>query len=142
METEQWLEEAILATNKSLRLVPNSILRQSIKSCRENGVSLVSLESAGNQVRMIDRERVTDLQERIPEPAETRPQPNDVKAIKQTYRKEIESCRFWINCMMGATKEMPVIFDLQPTDQKTDENIKRIIGNLADQINQDGKESH
>ncbi len=142
METEQWLEEAVLTTNRSLRLVPDGVLRQSMKSCREYGISLVSLESAGNQIGVIDGEKVTELRERIPEPAKTRPQPNDVRATKQRCRVEIESCRFWINCMMGATKEIPVIFDLQPTDQKTNENIRGILGNLADQIKQDGKESH
>jgi len=142
METEQWLEEAVLMTNRSLRLVPDSVLRQSMKSCREHGVSLMSMAGAGNQMGVIDREKVTELQERIPEPAKTRPQPNDVRATKQTCRVEIESCRFWINCMMGATKEMPVIFDLQPTDQKTDENIRGILGDMADQIKHDGKESH
>ncbi len=142
METEQWLEEAVLMTNRSLRLVPASVLRQSIKSGREHGAALVSMAGAGNQMGVIDGGKVTELQERIPEPAKIRPQPNDVRATKQTCRVEIESCRFWINCMMGATKEMPVIFDLQPTDQKTDENIRGILGDLADQIKQDGKESH
>ena len=142
METEQWLEEAMLMTNRSLRLVPDSVLRQSMKSCREHGVSLVSMESAGNQMGVIDGGRVAELQERIPEPAKTRPQPNDIRATKQTCRVEIESCRFWINCMMGATKEIPVIFDLQPTDQKTDEHIRGILGDLADRVKHDGKESH
>lgn len=142
METEQWLEEAVLTTNKSLRLVPDRILRESIKSCRENGVSLVSVKGTFSQAGMIDGEKVAELQERIPEPSRTRPQPDEVKTIRQMYRKEIESCRFWANCMMGAIKEMPVIFDLQPTDMKTDENIRIIIGNLADQIKQDDKESH
>ena len=137
METEQWLEDAVLTTNRSLCLVPASVLRQSIKSCREYGISLASVAGAGNQMGLIDGEKVTELQERIPEPGKTRPQRNDVWAIKQTHRVEIESCRFWINCMMGATKEMPVIFDLQPTDQKTDENIRRILGDLADRIKQD-----
>ncbi len=139
METEQWLEEAVLMTNRSLRLVPASVLRQSSQSCREHGVSLMSMAGAGNQVGLIDVEKVTELQERIPEPAKIRPQANDVCATKQTRRVEIESCRFWINCMMGATKEIPVIFDLQPTDEKTDKNIGRILGDLADRIKQDDK---
>ena len=40
METEQWLEQAMLMTNKSMRLIPDGVLRQSIKSCRERGISL------------------------------------------------------------------------------------------------------
>ena len=142
METEQWLEEAMLMTNKSLRLIPDGYLRQSIKSCREYGISLESAASAGGLMGLIDGERISELKERNPEPSNTKPRPNDVRATRKTHQVEIESCRFLMNCMMGATREIPGIFDLQPTDEKDDENIKRILGDMADRIKQDEKKSH
>lgn len=142
MENEQWLEEAMLMTNRSLRLIPDIYLRQSIKSWREHGIPLVSVASAGNQMRLIDEERINELKERIPEPSNTRPRPDDVRTTRKTLKAEIESCRFLMNCMIGATRELPVIFDLQPTDAKDDENIRRILGDMADRIMQGEKKSH
>ena len=141
METEQWLEEAILITNRSMRLMPDGVLRQSIESCREYGISLESVASTGYQMKLIDGEKINELKGRIPEPSKARPRPDDVKAIRKTHQAEIESCRFWINCMIGATREIPVIFDLQPTDEKDDANIRRIVGDMADRIIQDEKKS-
>jgi len=141
METEQWLEQAMLMTNRSMRLIPDGVLRQSIKSCREYGISLESMANASNQMRLIDGEKITEFQERIPEPSNTRPRPDDVRAIRKTYQVEIETCRFWMNCMLGATREIPVIFDFQPTDEKDDDNIRRIVGDMADRIIQDEKKS-
>ena len=142
METEQWLEQAMLMTNKSMRLIPDGVLRQSIKSCREHGISLESVASVSNQMRLIDREKITELKERVPEPSAARPRPDDVQSIRKTHQAEIESCRFWMNCMLGATREIPVIFDLHPTDEKDDANIRRIVGDMADRIMQDEKKSH
>jgi len=142
METEQWLEQAMLITNRSMRLIPDGVLRQSIKSCREHGISLESVASVSNQMRLIDREKITELKERVPEPSATRPRPDDVQSIRKTHQVEIESCRFWMNCMLGATREIPVIFDLHPTDEKDDANIRRIVGDMADRIMQDEKKSH
>jgi len=142
METEQWLEQAILITNRSMRLMPDGVLRQSIESCRERGISLESMAGAGNQMGLIDEEKITELQERITEPSNIRPRPDDVLAIRKTNQVEIETCRFWINCMMGATREIPVIFDFQPTDEKDDESIRRIVGGMADRIMQDEKKFH
>jgi hypothetical protein len=134
METEQWLEEAMLMINRSLRLIPDGYLRQSINSCREHDITLESVAGAGNRMGLIDEERITELKERIPEPANTRPRPDDVRIVRKTHQVEIESCRFLMNCMMGATRELPVIFDLQPTDEKDDENIRRILGDVAGRI--------
>jgi len=142
METEQWLEQAMLMTNKSMRLIPDGVLRQSIKSCREYDISLESMASASSQMGLIDEERISEFKERIPEPSYARPRPDDVKAIRKTHQSEIESCRFWINCMIGAMREIPVIFDLQPTDEKDDEHIRRIVGDMADRIIQNEKKSH
>jgi len=142
METEQWLEQAILITNRSMRLMPDGVLRQSIESCRERGISLESMAGAGNQMGLIDEEKITELQERITEPSNIRPRPDDVLAIRKTNQVEIETCRFWINCMIGATREIPVIFDFQPTDEKDDESIRRIVGGMAGWIMQDEKKFH
>jgi hypothetical protein len=142
METEQWLEEAMLMTNRSLRLIPDGYLRETIKSCRKQGITLESVASAGSQVRLIDEERISEFKDKIPEPSNTRPRPDDLRAIRKTLRVEIDSCRFWINCVIGATREFPVIFDLQPTDEKDDENIRRIMGDMADRIMQDEKQSN
>ena len=141
METEQWLEEAMLITNRSIRLMPDGVLRQSIESCREYGISLESVASTGYQMKLIDGEEITELKGRIPEPSKARPQPDDVRAIRKRHQVEIESCRFWMNCMMGATREIPVIFDLQPTDEKDNEHIRRIVGDMADRIMHGEKKS-
>ena len=142
MKTEQWLEQAMLMTNRSIRLIPDGVLRQSIKSCREYGIPLESMAGAGNQMRLIDEEKITELRERIPKPSNIRPRPDHVKAIRKTHQVKIETYRFWMNCMIGATREIPVIFDLQPTDEKDDDNIRRIVGGMADRIIQDEKKSH
>jgi hypothetical protein len=142
MENEQWLEEAMLITNKSLHLVPDGYLRESIKSCRDHGFSLESAASAVNQVGLINKEGITEIKERIPEPSSSKPRPDDIQSTRKTHKAEIESCRFLMNCMMGATKELPVIFDFQPTDEKDDENIRRILSDMADRIKQDEKKSH
>jgi len=142
METEQWLEQAMLMTNRSMRLIPDGVLRQSIKSCREYGIPLESMASVGNQMRLIDEEKITELKERIPKPSNIRPRPDHVKAIRKTHQVKIETCRFWMNCMLGATREIPVIFDFQPTDEKDDESIRRIVGGMADRIIQDEKKFH
>ena len=86
METEQWLEEAMFMTNKSLRLIPDVYLRKSIKSCREQGISLESVASAGSLMGLIDEERISELKERIPEPSNTRPRPKDLRAVRKTHQ--------------------------------------------------------
>lgn len=142
METEQWLEEAMLMTNRSLRLMPDRYLRETIKSCREQGVTLESVANASSQVRLVDKEQITGCKERILEPSSTRPRPDELRVIRKILRTETESCRFWLNSVMGGTRELPVIFDLQPTDEKDDENIRRILGDMANRIMQDEKKSH
>jgi len=99
------------------------------------------MANVSNQMRLIDGEKITEFQERIPEPSNTRLRPDDVQAIRKTHQIEIESCRFWMNCMLGATREIPVIFDLQPTDEKDDEHIRRIVGDMAERIMQDERKS-
>ena len=61
METEQWLEEALLLTNKSLHLIPEGVLRQSIESCRDQGVSLESVASTGSRMGLVDEARINEL---------------------------------------------------------------------------------
>jgi hypothetical protein len=137
METEQWLEEAILITNKSLRLLPDGYLRKSIKFWRERGVALESMATAGNDLGLVDLDQIKGIKERIPEPSDARLPPDDLRAMRKAHRAEIESCRFLMNYMMGATREIPVVFDFQPTDKKDDENIRRILGGMADRIIKD-----
>jgi len=100
------------------------------------------MAGVGNQMRLIDEEKITELRERVPEPSAARPRPDHVQSIRKTHQAEIESCRFWMNCMIGATREIPVIFDFQPTDEKDDANIRRIVGDMAGRIMQDEKKSH
>jgi hypothetical protein len=142
MDIEQWLEEAMVITNRSLRLMPSSVFRQCVESCRSKGASLVAVARAGSQLGLVDEAKLLQLKERIPEPSKTPPTHEEILAYKRNLATQIETCRFWMNYMIGASKEIPVIMDLQPTDEKDDELIRRVMGNLVGQILQGDKESH
>jgi hypothetical protein len=134
METEQWLEEAMVITNKSLRLMPSRLFRQCLDSCRDRGLSLVAIASVGNQLGLIDEKKLLELKESIPEPNKTPPRPADVVATKQTYRRDIDTCRFYMNSMIGIAKEIPVIVDSQPPDEKANEQVREVVEDLARQV--------
>jgi hypothetical protein len=141
MDTEQWLEEAMVMTNRSLHLMPSTIFKQSLESCRNRGVSLAAIANASNQLGLIDEKRLLELKERIPEPTKTPPRPDDVAALKQTYRKEIATCRFWMNCMIGMAKEIPVVTDSQPADEKAGGHIREVICSLVNQVITNNREA-
>ena len=133
MDMEQWLEEAMIVTNKSLQLMPTSIFKRCLDSCRSAGAPLVTIASAGSQLGLIDEAKLLQLKDRNPEPSMALPGREEVLAFKQAYREKIETCRFWMNYMIGATKAIPVALDFQTLDKQAAEDLSRVLDTLVGQ---------
>jgi hypothetical protein len=130
--TEEWLEEAMVATNRLLRLVPTSFLKDCIGGCRRQGVSLQSIAGASHRLGLIDTDRLAVWQETIPHPGLMLPQQPEITAFQADYGSSIERCRFLSHYLMGITKEIPVDLNWQP-DENVTGALGRIVGELAGQ---------
>jgi hypothetical protein len=130
MDTEEWLEEAMGTTNRLLRLVPASFLKECIGGCRRQGVSLEAIAGAGHQLGLIDSDRLAVLQERIARPGPALSRQPGLSAFKTGHRSGIERCRFLGYYLMGVTREIPVELNWQP-DEKVSGILGGIVGELA-----------
>ncbi|GEM_PF-3827960 len=131
MEMEQWLEDAMVVTNKSLRLMPSSVFKRCLESCRNEGASLVTIARAGSQLGLVDETKLPKLKESIPEPGKTPPTDKEILAFKHNYATQIEAYRFWLHYTTGAAKEIPVVVDFQEIDQKAAADLNRVLGRLT-----------
>jgi len=133
MGTEEWLEEALVTTNKLLRLVPSSVLEGCVKECRRQGVSLETIANVGHQLGLADTEKLAAWKEVIPEPRLTLPTRPEVSAFKQGHKPSIERYRLLAYYLIGAAKEIPVALDWQ-RDENVAKELGRVFGVLMGQI--------
>ena len=141
MEMEQWLEDAMVVTNKSLRLMPSRVLKECLDSCRKGSGSLVALVGAGSQLGVVDRATLQRLKERIPEPLAIRPNREELLALKETHQAGVEAARFWVNYFIGATREMPAAVNFRSFDERSAHDFHRVLHALVGQTTRcDGQE--
>ena len=133
MEAEQWLKEALLTTNRLLRLVPSSVLERCVDECHRQGISLQTIAAVGHQLGLVDTEKLATWKEAIPEPHLTLPSRPEVSAFKQDHKPSIERCRFLAHYLMSTAKEIPVALDWQ-RDENAAKELGRVIGGLMGQI--------
>lgn len=141
MEIEQWLEEAMVMTNRSLRLIPSSVLKECIESCRAHGTSLVAIARASSQLGLVNEEKLLYLKERIPEPHVTPPSREQVLAFKKSYQTNVGAAHFLFNYLIGVARQIPVMLDFHTPDEKATEDLSRVLGSLVRKTIKDNSES-
>jgi hypothetical protein len=133
MEMEQWLEEAMVVTNRALRLMPSSVFNGCLETCRREGASLEAIASAGNKVGLADRTKLLELKERNPEPCVTPPTQEEVVAFKKEHQTIVEFSRFLVSYLVSAEKEVKVALDFQPLDEEAARGFGRALESLMRQ---------
>ena len=133
MITEEWLEEALVTTNRLLRVVPSSILQGSVQECRRQGVSLETIANASHQLGLVDIAKLAEWKKEIPEPRLTLPSRPEVSAFKRNHKPSIERYRFLAHYLIGTMKEIPVALDWQPGENVA-KGLGRVIGGLMGPI--------
>jgi hypothetical protein len=126
MSMEHWLEEAMVATNKLLRLVPASFLEGCIGECHKKGVQLQTIASTSHQLGLANIDKLAVWKEAIPHPNQMLSDQPEVSAFKNEYELSIERCRFLSCYLIGMTKEIPVDLDWQP-----DEGVAGALGGIV-----------
>lgn len=133
MGTEEWLEEALVTTNRLLHVVPSSILQGCVRECRRQGVSLEKIANVSHQLGLVDTEKLAAWKEAIPNPGLTLPSRPEVSAFKQENKPSIERFRFLAHYLIGTVKEIPVALDWQP-DENVAKGLSRVLGGLMGQV--------
>ena len=139
MEIEQWLEEAMIITNKALRLIPSSVFKQCLETCRREGVSLEAIVNAGNEVGLVNKAKLLEFKERIAQPRVTPPSQEEVLAVKRNYQPSIEASRLLANYFIGAAKQIPVTLDFQALDEKAAKGFGKVMESLMRQAANNNK---
>ncbi len=131
MEMERWLEEAMVITNKSLRLMPSSVFKEHQEWRRGKGISVETVAKVCNQLGFtkVDEAQLLRFKEVIPSLATL--SQDQIGAYKENNQATVQAAQFLVNYFIGVAKEIPVTIDFRTLDERSDKDVRKVLRALV-----------